>query len=167
MPLFKAFKAPNATVSINIDKDKFVLGETIKGDLLLTSKEDFEAEDIRVELQGVEKLKGEVIEEGSETLETLETRIYSSTTSYTQRGDVTEYPMHKGQVKVSQKLKITKGYSQQFPFKITIPANLGPTFRGMRADRQWLERMWTLKGVVAVKKRPDVEAKKDIQVSMK
>jgi len=27
--------------------------------------------------------------------------------------------------------------------------------------------MWTLKGVVAVKKRPDVEAKKDIQVSMK
>jgi len=166
LPLFKAFKTPNAAISINIGKDNFVLGETITGDVLVTSQEDFEAEETRVELVGVEKLKvgGEPIEGvGSET---LETRIYSSQTSYTQRGDTIEYPMYKGQTKVSEKLRITKGYSQQFPFKITIPANLGPTFQGVRRDGQGLERIWTLKGVVAVGGRPDVEAKKDIQVSI-
>jgi len=166
LPLFKAFKAPNAAISINIGKDNFVLGETIAGDVLVTSQEEFEAEEIRVELGGVEKLKvgGEPIaEEGSET---LETRIYSSRTSYTQRGDTMEYPMYKGQTKVSEKLRITKGFSQQFPFKITVPAGLGPTFQGMRRDGQRLERTWMLKGVVAVGGRPDVEAKRDIQVSI-
>jgi len=147
-------------------KDNFVLGETISGDLLVTSQEDFEAEEIRVELQGVEKLKvgGEAIEE--EGSETLETRIYSSRSSYTQRGDTVEYPMYKGQTRVSEKLRVSKGFSQQFPFQITIPAGVGPTFQGMRRDGQWLERIWTLKGVVAVGGRPDVESKKDIRVSM-
>jgi len=166
LPLFKAFKAPNASVSINIGKENFILGETITGDLLVTSQEDFEAEETRVELQGVEKLKvgGEAIEE--EGSETLETRIYSSRSSYTQRGDTVEYPMYKGQTKVSEKSRVSKGFSQQFPFQITIPAGVGPTFQGMRRDGQWLERIWTLKGVVAVGGRPDVEAKKDIRVSM-
>jgi len=166
LPLFKAFKAPNATVSINIGKDNFVLGEAITGNLIVMSEEEFEADEIRVELQGVEKLKvgGEPIEE--EGAETLETRIYSSRTSSTQRGDTIEYPMHRGQTKVSEKLRMTKGFSQQFPFAITVPAGLGPTFQGMRRDGQWLERFWTLKGVVAVGGRPDVEAKKDIRVSM-
>jgi len=164
LPLFKAFKAPNAAISLNIGKDNFVLGETIIGDVLVTSQEDFEAEEIRVELQGVEKMKvgGEPIDAS----ETLETRIYSSRTSYTQRGDTIEYPMYKGQTKLSEKLRINKGFSQQFPFKITVPANYGPTFQGMRRDGQWLERIWTLKGVVSVGGRPDVEAKKDIQISL-
>jgi len=166
LPLFKAFKAPNASVSISISKDNFVLGETITGDLSVTSNEEFEANEVRVELQGVEKLKtgGEAIEE--EGAETPETRIYSSMTSSVQRGDTVEYPMYKGQTKVSEKLRMTKGYSQQFPFKITIPAGLGPTFQGMRRDGQGLERTWTLKGIVAVGGRPDVEAKKDIRISM-
>ncbi len=166
MPLFKAFKAPNAAVSINTGKDSFLLGETITGDLRVTSEEDVEAKEIRVELVGVEKLKvgGEAIEE--EGSETLETRIYSSQTSYTQRGDTIEYPMYKGQTKLSEKLRVTKGFSQQFPFTITIPASMGPTFQGMRRDGQWLERTWTLKGVLAVGGRPDVEGRKDIRVSL-
>jgi len=166
LPLFKAFKAPNAAISINIGKNNFVLGETITGDVLVTSQEDFEAEEIRVELVGVEKLKvaGEPIEE--EGSETLETRIYSSQTSSTQRGDTVEYPMYKGQTKVSEKLRIPRGYSQQFSFHISIPANLGPSFQGIRRDGQGLERIWALKGVVAVGGRPDVESKRDIQVSM-
>lgn len=166
MPLFKAFKAPSASVSVNISKDNFVLGETITGDLLVTSQEDFEAEEIRAELQGVERLKtgGEPIEE--EGAETLETRLYSSQSSYSQRGDTVEYPMHKGQTKVSEKLRISKGFNQQFPFRITIPVGLGPSFQGLRRDGQRLERIWTLKGVLSVGGRPDVEAKRDIQVSM-
>jgi DNA-directed RNA polymerase subunit RPC12/RpoP len=162
MPLFKAFKAPKAAISINIGKGNFALGETITGDILVTSEEEFEGNEIRVELDGVEKVKfgGQAIE----VPETPETRVYGSASSR-QIGDTVRYEMYRGQTKVSEKLKITKGYSQQFPFKITIPVNLGPTFRGMRRGG-WLERTWTLKGVLAAGGRPDVEAKRDIQVSM-
>ncbi len=163
MPLFKSFKAPNATISVNISKDSFTLGETINGDITVTSQEEFEAEEIRVELLGFERLKlgGEPIAGASET---AETRLYSSRTAQTQSGTVREYTMYRGQVKVSGKLRIPNGYSQQFPFNMTIPAGLGPTFQGLRRDGQWLDRTWIIKGVVSVGGRPDVDTKRNLQV---
>lgn len=166
LPLFKSFKAPNASVSLNIGKDTFVLGETISGELLVTSREQFEAEEIRVELVGFERVKagGEAISGASET---PETRLYSSTnTTNTRSGSIREFLMYRGQSKLSEKTGITSGYNQQFSFKITVPAGLGPTFQGVRRDGQWLERTWALKGVVSVGGRPDVDTKRIIQVSI-
>ncbi len=165
MPLFKSFKAPNASAMLSISKDNCALGETITGELLVTSQEDFEAEEIRIELVGIEKMRvgGEPIKGMSET---QETRLYSSSTPQTQSGIIREYLMYRGQSKISQKLRIPNGYNQQFSFKITVPAGLGPTFTGLRRDGQWLERTWTLKGIVAVGGRPDVEAKRNIQTSI-
>jgi len=163
LPLFKSFKAPNATISVNISKDSFTPGETINGDLTVTSQEEFDAEEIRVELLGFERLKvgGEAIPGASET---AETRLYSSQTAHTQSGTVREYAMYRGQVKVSNKLRIPSGFYQQFPFSITIPAGLGPTFQGLRRDGQWLDRTWMIKGVVSVGGRPDVDTKRNVQV---
>ena len=165
MPLFKSFKAPNASATLNISKDNYNLGETITGELLVTSQEDFEADEIRTELVGIEKMRvgGEPLKGASET---QETRLYSSSTPQTQSGTIREYIMYRGQTKVSQKLKVPNGYNQQFSFNITVPAGLGPTFTGLRRDGQWLERTWTIKGIVAVGGRPDVEAKRNIQVSI-
>lgn len=165
MPLFKSFKAPNASATLNISKDNYALGETITGELFITSQEDFEADEIRVELIGIEKMRvgGEPLKGASET---QETRLYSSLTPQTQSGTIREYLMFRGQAKVSQKLRIPNGYNQQFSFTMTIPAGLGPTFTGLRRDGQWLERTWTLKGIVAVGGRPDVDAKRNIQVSI-
>jgi len=61
---------------------------------------------------------------------------------------------------------VTGGFSQQFPFKITIPPHLGPTFQGVRMDGQWLERTWTLKGIVSIGGRPDVETRRVIFVTL-
>ena len=165
MPLFKSFKAPNASITLNISKDNFNLGETITGELLVTSQEDFEADEIRTELVGIEKMRvgGEPLRGASET---QETRLYSSSTPQTQSGTIREYFMYRGQTKVNQKLRVPNGYNQQFSFNITIPAGLGPTFTGLRRDGQWLERTWTIKGIIAVGGRPDVETKRSIQVSI-
>lgn len=164
MPLFKAFKAPNASVSINIDKDNFVLGETITGTLLVTSNEDFEASEIRVELQGTEKLTlGQSFGAGPET---PETHIYSPRTSTsTVQGTVTYPPMYKGQTKLSDRLRMPPGFSQTYPFSIAIPKGLGPTYQGTRRDG-FLVRTWTLKGIVSVGGRPDIETKRDLTVSL-
>jgi len=165
LPLLKAFQAPKASLQLNIVKDNYVLGETITGELVFTSNEEFEAKEIRVELQGTERLRsgGEPIRGASET---LETRLYSPRTTTVQKGATVEYNMYNGQSKVNERFMVPRGFNQQYSFRITIPSQLGPTFQGVRMDGQWLERTWILKGVVSVGGRPDVEVRRTLQVSL-
>ena len=169
MPLFKPSKAPNATISINIGKDDFVVGETIAGNILVTSEEEFDAKEIRVELQGVVKQKigpeGEMDEvESPEVGAALAAAALAAIAYKKVKGkDTIGIPLYKGQTKVSEKLKITKGYSQQFPFQITIQPN-ARTMIYLSRPKPGGE--WTLKGVIAVEGRPNVETKKDIKVSL-
>jgi len=165
LPLFKSFKAPNASATLNISKDTYALGETITGELLVTSQEQFQADEIRIELQGNEKIRvgGEAIRGASET---QETRLYSTTNPTTQTGTTREYLMYRGQTRLAQKPTFTNGFNQQYPFNITIPNGLGPTFQGLRRDGQRLERTWALKGIIGVGGRPDVETKRNIQVTI-
>jgi len=165
LPLLKTFQAPKASVTINIAKEQFALGETISGELFLSSNDEFQAKEVRVELNGIERLRstGEPIRGATES---VETRIYSPRTTTVQKGTTVEYVMHNGQSKTNERFTVTKGFSQQFPFKITIPPHLGPTFQGVRMDGQWLERTWTLKGIVSIGGRPDVEAKRVIFITL-
>lgn len=165
MPLFRAFRAPNASISISISKSNFDLGETIEGTVSISSREDFEADEVRVELLGWEKLKpgGGIIKDNQEN---SETRMYSHPSQNSKSRATMKYPMYRGKSQLIQKTQIFPGYSQQFPFKITIPRNLGPTFQGMRKDRRWLQRTWTLKAVLAVGGRPDVDTQREIYTSI-
>jgi DNA-directed RNA polymerase subunit RPC12/RpoP len=165
LPLLKAFQAPKASLQLNIVKDNYALGETITGELVFTSNEEFEAKEIRVELQGTERLRsgGEPIRGTSET---LETRLYSPRTTTVQKGTTVEYNMYNGQSKVNERFIVPRGFNQQYSFRIAIPSQLGPTFQGVRMDGQWLERTWILKGVVSVGGRPDVETRRALQVSL-
>jgi len=158
MPLFKALKAPSANVSVDIGKDDFIMGESISGRVLVTSDEEFEAKEVRVELLGVERwLTGDkIVEEYNSPEETLETRIYS-TEDFVQRGEAQEAPLQRGEA---------SGSSQQFPFQLPVPGDVGPSFRGQRRDGTFLERVWTLRGVLSVGGRPDVEGMKEIRISM-
>lgn len=165
LPLLKTFQAPKASLTVNIAKDNYALGEAITGELTFTSDEEFEAKEIRVELHGVEQLRsgGEPIRGASET---LETRIYSPRTTTVQKGSTVQYVMYNGQSKVNDRFMVSRGFSQQFPFRIGIPSQLGPTFQGVRMDGQWLERTWALKAVVSIGGRPDVEARRVLHVSL-
>jgi len=173
LPLFKPSNAPNATISINIGKDNFVLGETIKGSVLVTSEEEFEAKEIRVELQCIAEQKiGEKETHETEEDEVVDPRVGAALAvgalaaiAYKKiKGTGTiGIPMYKGQTKVSEKLKITKGYSQQFPFQITIQPNVRTI---LYLSRPGPGREWTLKGVITIEGRPNVETKRDIKVSL-
>jgi len=166
MPLFKALKAPSANVSVDIGKDDFIMGESISGRVLVTSDEEFEAKEVRVELLGERWLTGDkIVEEYNSPEETLETRIYS-TEDFVDSGDAQEAPLQGGEATLSGKLKLTTGSSQQFPFQLPVPGDVGPSFRGQRRDGTFLERVWTLRGVLSVGGRPDVEGMKEIRISM-
>lgn len=165
MPLFKSFKAPKATISISISKGNFNLGDTIEGNVNVASQEDFEADEIRIELAAFERLRpgGGFIRDNQEN---SETRMYSQPNQNAPASASAEYAIYRGQTRVSQKLRIPNGFVQQFSFNIPVPPNLGPTFQGMRKDGRWLQRTWTLKAVVAVGGRPDVETRRDICLSI-
>lgn len=167
MPLFKAFKGANASVSIATSKDAFTLGESVEGDLIVSSQEDLTAKEVRLELRGVERTREGEGGGETEATESLETRFYSPQNEYTQRGNTIEYPMHKERRRLTGELRIAPGASQRFPFRIDIPATLGPTFEGTRHDGAWLERAWVLEARVVLGGRPDLATEKDIRVLSK
>jgi len=150
---------------MSISKDNLSLGETIEGSLTVTSQENFEAEEIRVELVAFERLRpgGGFIRDNSEN---SESRMYSPVNQNAPASASTEYVMHRGQTKLGQRIGMPVGYNQQFSFRIQVPPNLGPTFQGMRKDGRWLQRAWDLKAVVAVGGRPDVDTRRVINVSI-
>lgn len=163
--LFKSLRAPNGSISITIGKDNFSLGENIEGTLTVTSQEDFEAEEIRLELVAFERLRpgGGFIHDN---LENSESRMYSPINQNAPTSASVDYSMYRGQVKVNQRSRIPVGFNQQIPFKIQIPSNLGPTFQGIRKDGRWLQRVWDLKAVIAVGGRPDIDTHRAINVSI-
>ncbi len=141
------------------------MGETIKGSVNVASQEDFDADEIRIELVAFERLKpgGGLIRDNQES---SETRMYSPPNQNAPHSASAEYVMYRGQTRISQKLGIPNGFAQQFSFSIPVPPNLGPSFQGMRKDGRWLQRIWNLKAVVAVRGRPDLEARREICLSI-
>ena len=117
MPLFKSFKAPKATISMSVSKDNFNLGDTIEGSVNVASQEDFEADEIRIELVAFERLRpgGGFIRDNQEN---SETRVYSQPNQNAPASANAEYAMYRGQTRVSQKLRIPNGFVQQFSFNI-------------------------------------------------
>lgn len=140
---------PKVNLKLNLSGSVFSLGGDLKGELMVSSDEDFDAEDIRCEVQCVESakvqkrfydqaLKREVIRE-----------VWESATLYSAKPSLSG-PIH-----------IYKGFSGSFPFSIPIPITMKPTSKGI--DRRVT---WTIKGVIAVKGRPDaVSPTLEVQVA--
>lgn len=167
MGLLRGLRAPSATMSINLSSGEFPAGGKLSGQLILTSNEEFEATEIRLELLGIEYVEaaeGSVLEGGvfDATNETRETRIYSNSDPEGS-GNGVRFEMCNQRTVVSKKVGVPAGPQQQFPFEFSIP-NLGPSFEGRRRDGARLERTWTLKGIADVAKRGDVKAEVTLRV---
>ena len=159
-----------ATVSIALSTGGVTVGGKISGHLILTSEEDFEAAEVRLELDGVEKCmmgNGGVWEgPGDDAMETPETRLYSPDLDPIRSdGSGMEFQMCKEKRVIGQNVRVAKGLRQEIPFEISVP-KLGPSFRGTRRDGVQLDRNWSLKGVAAIPRRGDIEGKIALQVGL-
>lgn len=140
---------PRVNVKLNLSEDLFFLGGNVKGELLLSSDEDFDVEEIRCEIKCIEsaKVQKRIYDPGLKREVVRE--VWESATLYSAKPNLSG-PIH-----------ISKGFSGKFPFSIYIPITLKPTSKSM--DRNV---SWTIKGVVAVKGRPDaVSPTLEIQVA--
>jgi len=141
LSFLKRFKAPKATISVTLDKQALNLNEPITGTLSVSSSEEFDADELRIELWVTEETRAT----GSVTVN-IEDRSETRTVTLQQSAT-----LHEGKNTVTGRMHITEGFNQQFPFSIPLPPGVPPTYRGRNASNTW-----KLKGVIAVKGRPDV-----------
>jgi len=140
---------PKVRLALNLDKDVYFLGESVKGELTVFSDEDFDADEIRCELQCVESAK-------------VQKRFYDSNLKREIVRDVWETAtLYSAKPSLSGPTHISKGFAGKFPFSINIPITMKPTSKGV--DRRVT---WTIKGVVAVSGRLDATSNTlEIQVA--
>ena len=146
MGLFGKFKAPKATISVSLDKNEYSLREPLAGKINVSAAEDFDIDEVRLEIW---------VNEFTRASESMD--IGGTRKSVTAQQDNT---IHSGKTTVAGRMHVSNGFAQDFPFSITPPPGIPPTYRGRNASNTW-----KMKGVVAVKGRPDVTGH-DLEIQM-
>jgi len=131
--------SPKATLTLKLKKTCFAVGEDIEGSLNISSQEDFDAKELRCEMQCTEEVKRikRVYDEKLKTY--FDREVQESAVLYSAKPNVTG------------PLKITQGFTATFPVSANIPASGRPTYRGVD-DRV----IWSIKGVASIDGRPDI-----------
>lgn len=137
MGLFGKFKAPKATVSVMLDKTEYSLREPLTGKINVSAAEAFDVDEVRLEIWVKEFTKASESQNVGGSMRTVTA----------QQDNV----IHNGKTTISGRVQVSSGFSQDFPFSINLPPGIPPTYRGRNANNSW-----RVKGVVAVKGRPDV-----------
>jgi hypothetical protein len=131
------FKAPKGTVSVTLDKGEYSLKEPLTGKINVSAAEDFDIDEVRLEIWVNEFTKASQTQNINGTTRTVKAEQ--------------ENTIHKGKTTVAGRMHASNGFSQDFPFSINLPPGVPPSYRGRNANNSW-----KMKGVVAVKGRPDV-----------
>jgi hypothetical protein len=146
MGFFGKFKAPKATVSVTMDKTEYSLREPLTGKINVSTAEDFDIDEVRLEIW---------VNEFTRASESQ--NVGGTTRTVTAQQDNT---LHRGKITVAGRMHASNGFTQDFPFSTSLPGGIPPTYRGRNANNTW-----KMKGVVAVKGRPDVTGH-DIEIQV-
>ena len=142
MPFFKRFKKPKASVSLTVPKSTVELGEDLKGAITVSCEDEFDATEVRAELRCVEKRRRKRLVYNERLRRNVEREYWDTAT------------LHSADPKASGKMHMLPGFKKTFPIKVNIPAGGRESFDGLDANLSW-----SIKGVVAIKGRPDVTSK--------
>lgn len=133
------FTKPKASVSLTIPKSTFELGEDLKGAIVVSSQEEFDATELRAELRCVEKKKREKSEYDERRKRTVR-RVYWD-----------QAILHSANPRATGALHLAPGFNKTFPFSVNIPAGGRESYDSVDGGVTW-----SIKGVVAIDGRPDV-----------
>jgi hypothetical protein len=140
MPLgfFKMFRKPKTKVILQIPKPNIALGADTDGSITVSSKEEFDATEVRAELRCIEKRRRERWVYNQQLKRNIRHEYWESAT------------LHSEDLRASGPIHIVPGFKKTFPIKVKIPAGGRETLDGMDANVTWF-----IKGVVGVEDRPD------------
>lgn len=138
MGFFKMFRKPKTSVNLTIPKNSFALGSKIDTTINVSSKEEFDATEIRAELRCIEKRRREVWVYNERRRRNVRQVHWDTATLLAE------------DMKASGSMHIVPGFKKTFPITVNIPVSGRETFDSIDANVTWL-----IKGVVAVDGRPD------------
>jgi len=139
MGFLSALKAPKATIALQLDKDTFSLKEPLQGKVNVSSSEEFDSDEVRIELWVTEWTRAT-----EQKQQPGQPRPIAVTAQQTSK-------LHESKNPVAGRQHLTAGFNNTIPFSIRLPPGIPPTYRSQNARTTWM-----LKGVIAVKGRPDV-----------
>jgi len=122
---------------VTLDKNEYSLRESLTGRLNVTAAEDFDIDEIRLEIEVIEWTKA-----------TQNINIGGTTKSVTAEQNS---KVHDGKVTLQGRMHLNGGFNKDFPFSMNMPTGVPPTYRGRNA-----RNTWKIKGVIAVKGRLDI-----------
>ncbi len=136
------FTSPEANVQLKLSAYSVVLGENLEGTVTVSSREDFDATEVRCEMSCVEQAR--VIKQyyDPQVRRTLPREVEESSVLFSAR-PVLNGPTH-----------LANGETRDFTLSVNIPAGGRATVQGIKQSVTW-----TIKAVVAVDGRPDVVSK--------
>jgi hypothetical protein len=136
------FTAPEASLQLKLGAYSVALGENLEGTVTVSSREDFDATEVRCEMSCVEQAR--VIRQyyDPQLRRTLPREVEESSVLFSAR-PVLSGPTH-----------LANGETRDFTLSVNIPAGGRATVQGINQSVTW-----TIKGVVAVDGRPDVVSK--------
>lgn len=121
----KSFSVPNANVSVTLSQIAFVQGQEVTGSLLVSSSEEFDITELRVELEDSEIVRAdyqESVKIGGKD-EVVKRTAEEHTILFSVKTSVSG-PMH-----------ITQGFTGEYKFKIPIPVNASITYYGKKCKQ--------------------------------
>ncbi len=130
--------SPNATVTLKLDKYGVAAGENIVGALIVTSREEFDAVQVRCEIC--------CSEEARITKQVFDAQLQRSVPREVNESAV----LFAAKPVLSGPVHLVNGETKEYPVSINIPAGARPTYQSITNRVNW-----TIKGVVAVDGRPD------------
>ncbi|MCS7113423.1 MAG: hypothetical protein RMJ00_04115 [Nitrososphaerota archaeon] len=145
----KKLTPPKIRITLKLGKDYYTLGESVEGELQLSSDEDVDVDEVRCELLCVESVK--TVKYVGARVPARSGRIEPSVTVPTETWE--SAILHSAKVVLSGPMRIARGFTESYRFRIGIPITLKPTYKGV--DRRVT---WTVRGVAAVKGRPDAKS---------
>jgi len=152
MSFFKKLKdkltPPNASAVFKLNQYGVTAGQNLEGTLQVSSNEEFDATEIRCEIQCTEEAKVTKRVYDPDLRREVDREVRESATIFAAKPPITG-PIH-----------ITTG-TKDFPVSVNIPSTARPTYQSI--DRKVT---WTIKGVVGIDGRPDVTSRiAEIQVA--
>ena len=142
MGFFSRFKKPKASVSLKILENTIALGDDFGTQITINAKEEFDATEVRLELNCIEKQKKERWVYNKRLGRNVRQVYWDRAT------------LHSEHIKASDQLHLVPGFRKTFDVKVNIPLASKESYDGSNSNVTWM-----IKGVIAVDDRPDVTGK--------
>jgi hypothetical protein len=137
MGFLDRLRAPKASISVLLDKQFISFREPMTGKIVVSSNDDFETDDIRIEMWVTEWVQA--TEKKTSGQQTFNVTAQQNSN------------LHQSRISVAGYTKINPGFNKEYPFNFHLPQGVPPTYQSQNVRTTWM-----IKGVIGIKGRPDV-----------